>query len=112
MGAAEKDDPASKSWHLDRRLPVAMIVALMMQGSSFLWWASGFSARTDTRLEAAEKRLHLTEDILRKVAEAQHQLATQVAISAATQHTLAALTAKLELRLEQINRTPASDRVR
>jgi hypothetical protein len=104
----DRDDPAAATWHLDRRLPVALIVALLAQASSTLWWASGFSARTDTRLEAAEKRLHLTDEILRKIADAQNQLATQVAIQAATQQTLASLATKLESRVDQLNRAPAN----
>lgn len=100
------DDPAGRSWHLDKRLPVALIVALLAQAASSLWWASGFSARTETRLEAAERRLSVSEDVSRKLADAHQQLATQVAINAATQQTLATLATKLEAKIDAIGRIP------
>jgi hypothetical protein len=34
-------------WHLDRRVPIALIVALAAQTSAVSWWAATLSARVD-----------------------------------------------------------------
>lgn len=37
------DDHASTAWHLDKRVPVALIVTLLLQFSAGLWFASKLS---------------------------------------------------------------------
>lgn len=38
-------DPASQSgWHLDRRVPAALIIAVMIQTAGIVWWAATLSA--------------------------------------------------------------------
>jgi hypothetical protein len=32
-------------WHLDRRVPIALILTLLMQTAGFGWWASGLDHR-------------------------------------------------------------------
>jgi hypothetical protein len=34
-------------WHLDRRVPIALIVALAVQTSGIVWWAASLSGRVD-----------------------------------------------------------------
>jgi hypothetical protein len=34
-----------RAWHLDRRVPIALILALFAQTGSFIWWASGINQR-------------------------------------------------------------------
>jgi selenophosphate synthetase-related protein len=36
-----------QAWHLDRRVPIALIVALAVQTSGIVWWAANLSARVD-----------------------------------------------------------------
>ena len=40
VGAIERRD-----WHLDRRVTVALIGALLLQGGSAIWWASSMNQR-------------------------------------------------------------------
>lgn len=34
-------------WHLDRRVPISLILAIAIQTGSILWWAASVSARLD-----------------------------------------------------------------
>lgn len=34
-----------KHWHLDKRVPIALIVAIAFQTAAFIWWASDVNAR-------------------------------------------------------------------
>ena len=34
-----------RHWHLDKRVPIAMIVAIAMQSFGAVWWASGVNQR-------------------------------------------------------------------
>ena len=34
-------------WHLDKRVPITIILALLIQTASTVWWAAGVSARVD-----------------------------------------------------------------
>jgi len=43
-------DPATGPWHLDKRIPVALILAIFAQTGAGFWWASSISERV-TALE-------------------------------------------------------------
>lgn len=38
------DEKQPKGWHLDFRVPIALIAAIAMQGGVAIWWASGQQA--------------------------------------------------------------------
>lgn len=44
----DDDDPAGGSWHLDKRIPVAIIITLAIQTGGAIWFASGISHRVDS----------------------------------------------------------------
>lgn len=46
-----KEGDIEKQWHLDRRVPLALILTLVAQTFGFGWWASGLT----TRVEALER---------------------------------------------------------
>lgn len=49
-------DKSDERWHIDRKLPIALIVTLVLtfSGQTFtaIWWAS----KTDSRIEALERQ--------------------------------------------------------
>lgn len=50
-------DPASQGWHLDRRIPITLLAAILLQAMAFAWAASAaFSQIGDNsrRIEALE----------------------------------------------------------
>jgi septal ring factor EnvC (AmiA/AmiB activator) len=38
-----REDP----WHLDKRVPLALILALLVQTAGMVWWAATISSRVD-----------------------------------------------------------------
>ena len=46
MSPARTDDDAK--WHLDRRVPLALIVTIGLQTGAFIWWAASLSERVNT----------------------------------------------------------------
>lgn len=44
------EDPANGPWHLDKRIPIALIMSILMQTGAAFWWASSVSERV-TSLE-------------------------------------------------------------
>lgn len=42
-----------QQWHLDKRVPIALILAIFVQSSGGFWWASAMN----TRMEQVERRL-------------------------------------------------------
>ncbi len=40
-------DGGTGGWHLDRRVPVALIIAIVTQTIGIVWWAATISARVD-----------------------------------------------------------------
>ena len=36
------------NWQMDRRVPVALVAALLMQSASVIWWASGLEGRVSS----------------------------------------------------------------
>ncbi len=55
-------------WHLDKRVPVALILTILAQTIGAVWWAASLSARVDVlerdwaRFAAVAERLRLQED--------------------------------------------------
>lgn len=47
------EDPASGDWRIDKRIPVALIVALLIQAAAAVWWA----ASADARLSVLEQKV-------------------------------------------------------
>ncbi len=41
------DVGAREPWHLDRRIPVALILVILLQTVGVVWWAASTSARVD-----------------------------------------------------------------
>ena len=65
-----KDEAMAEGWHLDKRVPVAIILGLVMQAAGFGWWA----ATLDQRVSVAERnitRLEAQTDALTNLAQVQ-----------------------------------------
>lgn len=43
------------SWHLDRKVPVTIIMTILVQTAGLIWWASKMDSRVAT-LEEADRR--------------------------------------------------------
>lgn len=41
------DHDYEREWHLDKKVPVALIVTLSLQTAAIVWWAASISARVD-----------------------------------------------------------------
>lgn len=58
-------------WHLDKRVPLALIVALIVQTSGAVWWAAGITASIENaalhraRLETSITKIEIVRDDLR-----------------------------------------------
>jgi len=52
---------------MDKRIPISLLIAIVMQTGSAFWWASSIAARIDTqdkRLAVAEEQLKETNKIM------------------------------------------------
>lgn len=45
MADKDRDDPATSSWHVDKRVPIALMITIGVQTAGIVWWASDISAR-------------------------------------------------------------------
>lgn len=47
------EDPAAQGgWHLDKRVPIALILTIVLQTSVGIWWAATQTARIDANTRA------------------------------------------------------------
>lgn len=77
-------DPAGGSFHIDKRVPVAMLIALVAQTGGIVWWAASISAaqsqalidarRIELRVERIEGE---RDDIKTRVIRIEEKLSTQ-----------------------------------
>jgi hypothetical protein len=57
--------PANDAWHLDKKVPIALIFALLLQTAGIVWWQASLAARTDDHgrrillLEATDTRFEV-----------------------------------------------------
>jgi hypothetical protein len=47
----KKPEHSDRKWHLDKKVPIALILAIGMQTAGAIWWARGL----DARISALEK---------------------------------------------------------
>lgn len=79
-------DTSDSQWHLDKKVPIALILAIIMQTSGMVWWAASAAerlnalerkaeavapqaerlARVETKLEAVQDGIAEIKSILRK----------------------------------------------
>ena len=85
------EDPASNSWHVDKRVPVALIFTLLFQGSIGIWWGSQISARV-AALEESRLELRNNPDRITRL---------ETALSA-VQRTVE----KIDLKMDRVLSTP------
>lgn len=104
-------DPQTSEWHLDKRVNLAIIVSVTLamvtgiaNSVSLAWYAAAFATKTETRLETAEKRMQMYEDITRKLADGQANMQTTLAVNAETLRQITVINTKLEQRLDQLHR--------
>jgi hypothetical protein len=45
MNDDDNRSTSDKNWHLDKRVPLALIAMISMQTFAALWWASGINSR-------------------------------------------------------------------
>lgn len=56
-------DTGSEAWHLDKRVPIALILSLAVQTVGIVWWAASLSGRVEDHsrrivtLEATDQRM-------------------------------------------------------
>jgi len=58
----DNKDPASAGWHLDRRVPIAIIFALIVQTGGIFYWGGQLATRVDNT-EARVERLETEADV-------------------------------------------------
>lgn len=64
-----------RQWHLDKRVPVAIIIAILVQTGGMVWWASNLTARVST----LEERQTEQRDQIRDGARAGQDTSTSLA---------------------------------
>lgn len=52
-------------WHLDKKVPIALILAIVGQTAMGVWWASNISTRVDNLEKANGASVILTEKVIR-----------------------------------------------
>jgi hypothetical protein len=50
----DNHDPATENWHLDKRIPLALIVTMMLQFGGGIWWLSNIQFRIESQGEAID----------------------------------------------------------
>ena len=64
------DRDRENQWHLDKRVPIAILGAILMQSAVAIWWASGIDkdvSRANTRLAAIEAAAPSMVDTQRRI---------------------------------------------
>lgn len=62
-------------WHLDKRVPVAIIVTLILQAAAAVWWAG----QSDNRITNLENRLSGMEQSVKQTVSMQNDINVRLA---------------------------------
>jgi hypothetical protein len=98
----------SEPWHLDKRVNLALVGALLVQTSGIVWWASAMHStlqtevatnkRQDAVLEALKVDVQVKAD---RFSEAQRVLSEQLVDQRADLRAIRELMQRIEARLDQ-----------
>lgn len=91
-------DPLSYGWHLDRRVPLALLLGLFLQFAAGVYWASGMSHDL-TQVKSNMK--DVTEDLKGKSTA----ISEIIALKAEQRHILSTLE-RLERAIERLGQPP------
>ena len=67
------NDTTDMAWHLDKRVPLALILAISLQSAGMIWWA----AQLDGRVRHLEVASSAASDINARLIRVEVQLANQ-----------------------------------
>lgn len=70
----EHDEEQRRQWHIDRTIPLAIVVTIIAQTLIGTWWMSSFAALTTNRLENIEARQKITDAIPERMARQESQI--------------------------------------
>lgn len=54
--------PNQERWHIDKGVPLALLLAIAAHAGVALWWAASYSAVTDARLDTLENVVAARQD--------------------------------------------------
>lgn len=77
----ELPDPANGAWHLDKRIPIALIFTLIVQSAGLVWWVSNIVHRLETAVETntrQDARLNSVEAATNNQAVANATMTAQI----------------------------------
>ena len=61
-------EPDDNQWHLDKKVPISLIAAIMIQTVAIAWWGATLTERVDRLEEISSARQPLVERIARQEA--------------------------------------------
>ncbi len=94
------DETEASNWNLDKRVPIALILAILMQTAAGVWWAASQTARLDTQ----ERRVTVLESNNSKMAEAQLRAAEALASIKASQDAMRSSLDRIERTIDSTRR--------
>ena len=77
----DTEEPASGPWHLDRTVPIGLIITILLQTITVVWVMSGLFSRVDQQtrdLAAQDQRIRGVEQAVQAQAVAGATFATQI----------------------------------
>jgi cell division protein FtsB len=95
---AEKTEP----WHLDKRVPLALIFAILLQTLTLGWWAATIQQRVhvlEIDRDSQQSRLDNTRDVA-------SALTTQIAVIDERTETLLEVTRSIGLKVDKLASAP------
>lgn len=84
---SESTQQNQEPWHLDRRVPVVLILGMVVQAAGFVWWASSVNSQVQDHgrrivvMEAADTRMtQEAQRLSEQIARMDERLISQTAI--------------------------------
>jgi hypothetical protein len=75
MAYPMEEGPADRPhWTLDRRVPIAIILSLIIQTLGAVWWAASFSASMEARVNSLEATNEAKSNLGERMASVEAQL--------------------------------------
>lgn len=96
----QKEEKMKEGWHLDKRVPLSIIVALFVQTGALIMWGT----KLDSRVSTVEQKIYQEEIVIDTIKNAQNSISVGLARIEERQIIAGEVVKEIRARLDEVSK--------
>jgi hypothetical protein len=105
MTKPTEEEKLQSKWHVDRTIPLALVIVLLGQTGGAIWWASSLSSRVGTledKFKTSDEKFKTSDEKIEKLSDIAVDIATLKEKSISTNEDVSDIKRSVELLTQQV----------